>query len=96
MRWLLSLVLAALAASPAPAAERRKVIIDQDALEGPGLQPTLMILQNPSVEVLGITIVSGGGWPRLTLVTNDASERAIADQALLTATSGVKAVSRPC
>lgn len=47
-------------ASAAP--ERRKIIIDQDAFEGPGLQPILMLLQDPSVEVLGITIVSGDGW----------------------------------
>ena len=49
-------------ATTAPAAERRKVIVDQDAFEGPGLQPILMLLQDPSVEVLGITIVSGDGW----------------------------------
>lgn len=48
-------------AFPAEAAQR-KVIIDQDAFEGPGLQPILMILQDPSVEVLGITIESGDGW----------------------------------
>ncbi len=49
-------------ASPAAAVERRLVIIDQDAFEGPNLQPILMLLQDPSVEVLGITIVSGDGW----------------------------------
>lgn len=41
---------------------KRKVIIDQDAFEGPGLQPILMLLQDPTVEVLGITTVSGDGW----------------------------------
>jgi purine nucleosidase len=56
-----STVAAAIAAAPAEAA-RRKVIIDQDAFEGPGLQPLLMILQDPQVEVLGITIESGDGW----------------------------------
>lgn len=51
-------------------AERRKVIIDQDAFEGPGLQPILMLLQDPSVEVLGITTVSGDGWqPEETAAT---------------------------
>jgi len=61
---ILTFTLAALALtlSPASAAERRKVIIDQDAFEGPGLQPILMLLQDPSVEVLGITVVSGDGW----------------------------------
>jgi inosine-uridine nucleoside N-ribohydrolase len=54
--------LAGFCASPANAAERRLVIIDQDAFESPNLQPILMLLQDPSVEVLGITIVSGDGW----------------------------------
>jgi inosine-uridine nucleoside N-ribohydrolase len=46
------------------AAPRRKVIIDQDAFGpgGPNLQPILMVLQSPDVEVLGITIESGDGW----------------------------------
>lgn len=57
-------------AVPATAAERRKVIVDQDAFEGPGLQPILMLLQDPSVEVLGITTVSGDGWaPEETAAT---------------------------
>ena len=56
------LVLGMVGAQPAGAAERRKVIIDQDAFEGPNLQPILMLLQNPDVEVLGITVVSGDGW----------------------------------
>jgi len=52
-------------ASPAaPAPARRKVIIDQDAFEGPGLQPLLMLIQDPTVEVLGITIESGDGWQK--------------------------------
>jgi hypothetical protein len=60
--------------APKPAriakAERRKVIIDQDAFEGPGLQPILMLLQDPTVEVLGITTVSGDGWqPEETAAT---------------------------
>lgn len=75
MRLLLTLLLSILAAadfgvSPAAAAERRKVIIDQDAFEGPNLQPILMLLQDPSVEVLGITTVSGDGWaPEETAAT---------------------------
>ena len=48
--------------SPAAAAETRKVIIDQDAFESVNLQSILMLLQDPSVEVLGITTVSGDGW----------------------------------
>lgn len=45
---------------------KRKVIIDQDAFGpgGPNLQPILMALQSPDVEVLGITVESGDGWQR--------------------------------
>lgn len=62
-----SLVLAALLAPLlATAAPRRKVIIDQDAFGpgGPNLQPILMVLQSPDVEVLGITVESGDGWQK--------------------------------
>lgn len=66
MRRYISIFLAALSLcsiiAPASAADRRKVIVDQDAFEGPGLQPILMLLQDPNVEVLGITTVSGDGW----------------------------------
>jgi inosine-uridine nucleoside N-ribohydrolase len=48
------------------AGPRRKVIIDQDAFGpgGPNLQPILMVLQSPDIEVLGITIESGDGWQK--------------------------------
>lgn len=60
----------ALSAPAFAASERRKVIVDQDAFEGPGLQPILMLLQDPTVEVLGITTVSGDGWaPEETAAT---------------------------
>ena len=63
VRLILVWLLAALTiGGPAEAAERRKVIIDQDVFDGPGLQPILMLLQDPLVEVVGITIVSGDGW----------------------------------
>jgi purine nucleosidase len=45
-------------------AQRRKVIIDQDAFGGVNLHPLLMILQSKDVEVLGITIESGDGWQK--------------------------------
>jgi inosine-uridine nucleoside N-ribohydrolase len=47
-------------------ASKRKVIIDQDAFGpgGPNLQPILMVLQAPDVEVLGITVESGDGWQK--------------------------------
>src|SRR5580658_5634049 len=48
----------------ADGAPRRKVIVDQDAFGGVNLQPLLMFLQSPDVEVLGITIESGDGWQK--------------------------------
>ena len=50
----------------AVAAPKRKVIIDQDAFGpgGPNLQPIMMVLQAPDVEVLGITVESGDGWQK--------------------------------
>jgi inosine-uridine nucleoside N-ribohydrolase len=59
--------LAACASWEASAADpRSKVIIDQDAY-GPGgsnLQCILMVVQDPTIEVLGITIESGDGWQK--------------------------------
>jgi inosine-uridine nucleoside N-ribohydrolase len=62
---LLSLVISLMSSAPLQAA-KRKVIIDQDAFGpgGPNLQPILMVLQSPDVEVLGITIESGDGWQK--------------------------------
>lgn len=53
-----------IASSPGLAAQRRKVIIDQDC-SGPGgsnMQTLLTLIQSPVVEVLGITVVSGNQW----------------------------------
>jgi inosine-uridine nucleoside N-ribohydrolase len=46
-----------------------RVIIDQDAFGpgGPNLQPILMVLQSPDVEVLGITVGSGDRMHRCAL-----------------------------
>ncbi|MCX6551770.1 MAG: nucleoside hydrolase, partial [Acidobacteria bacterium] len=46
------------------AAQRRKVIVDQDA-RGPAttdIQSILVFLQSPDVDVLGITLTSGDQW----------------------------------
>ena len=43
---------------------KRKVIIDQDAFGGVNLQPILLVIQSPDVEVLGITVESGDGWQK--------------------------------
>lgn len=65
MRMLvLPVTASALIATPAIADGARKVIIDQDAFEGPGFQPMLMLIQAPDVEVLGITIESGDAWQK--------------------------------
>jgi inosine-uridine nucleoside N-ribohydrolase len=64
---LLFSFLAALAVTTAvSAAPKRKVIIDQDAFGpgGPNLQPILLVLQSPGIEVLGITVESGDGWQK--------------------------------
>ena len=63
--WPLIIVLTfaslVLACNPALASKSR-VIVDQDAFEGPGFQPILMLVNSPEVDLLGITIVSGDGW----------------------------------
>jgi purine nucleosidase len=60
------LLISALTAIPcaAWAAQKRLVIIDQDA-SGPGgsnMMSIMVMLQSPHVDVLGITIVSGNAW----------------------------------
>jgi len=60
--FLLALLL--LAFSPLASAQKRMVLVDQDAL-GPGGsdQMSLMVLlQSPDVQVLGITVVTGDAW----------------------------------
>src|SRR5437879_10665300 len=44
--------------------DKRKVIIDQDAAgpAGTDLQSTLLLIQSPKTEVLGITVVTGDQW----------------------------------
>jgi purine nucleosidase len=44
--------------------QKRKVIIDQDASgpAGTDLQSTLMMIQSPQTEVLGVTVVTGDAW----------------------------------
>jgi len=59
---LVLLLVASLAS--AAAAPKRKVIIDQDAFGGVNLQPILMVIESPDVEVVGITVESGDGWQK--------------------------------
>src|SRR5712671_3793258 len=46
------------------AQEKRKIIIDQDAAgpAGTDLQSTLLLIQSPQTEVLGVTVVTGDQW----------------------------------
>src|SRR5690242_9514660 len=58
------LFLCVLLATALCAAQRRKVIINEDC-SGPGgsnMQTLAVLIQSPKVEVLGITIVSGDQW----------------------------------
>jgi inosine-uridine nucleoside N-ribohydrolase len=61
---LLFLLTICLLAAPAAARLRRKVIVDQDAA-GPGgsnLQAIMLLVKSPSVETLGIGVVTGDAW----------------------------------
>src|SRR4051812_13924570 len=51
-------------AEPSRGVEKRKIIIDQDAAgpAGTDLQSTLLLIQSPQTEVLGITVVTGDAW----------------------------------
>src|ERR1700704_7155838 len=44
--------------------DKRKIIIDQDAAgpAGTDLQSTLLLIQSPQTEVLGVTVVTGDAW----------------------------------
>ena len=61
---LLSLAVMLFAAGPARAAEPMLIVHDNDFVGpgGPDIQPVVMLLGNPSVRVLGFTVVSGDGW----------------------------------
>jgi inosine-uridine nucleoside N-ribohydrolase len=63
-KTLLTIAAVLVAVCLANAADRRKIIIDQDC-SGPGgsnMQTLLVLIQSPEVEVLGITVVSGNQW----------------------------------
>jgi len=64
-RFCILPVIALLLACPrCSSQERRKVIIDQDEAgpAGTDLQSTLLLIQSPQTEVLGITVVTGDMW----------------------------------
>jgi purine nucleosidase len=60
------LVCASFLAGAAVGQERRKIIIDQDEAgpAGTDLHSTLLLIQSPQTDVLGITVVTGDAWLR--------------------------------
>src|ERR1700736_3221433 len=61
--WLLTAVLLTICLA-SWGQDKRKIIIDQDAAgpAGTDLQSTLLLIQSPQTEVLGITVVTGDAW----------------------------------
>jgi inosine-uridine nucleoside N-ribohydrolase len=61
--WLLTVVLLTICLA-SWGQDKRKIIIDQDAAgpAGTDLQSTLLLIQSPQTEVLGVTVVTGDQW----------------------------------
>src|SRR6266851_4635279 len=61
---ILTVIALLLACPRCPSQDRRKVIIDQDEAgpAGTDLHSTLLLIQSPQTEVLGITVVTGDMW----------------------------------
>src|SRR5712692_1676779 len=61
---ILTVIALLLACHSCPSQEKRKVIIDQDEAgpAGTDLQSTLLLIQSPQTDVLGITVVTGDMW----------------------------------
>src|SRR4029077_17128923 len=61
--WLLTAVLVTICLT-SWGQDKRKIIIDQDAAgpAGTDLQSTLLLIQSPRTEVLGITVLTGDQW----------------------------------
>lgn len=64
MKRVITAILLACLTSAAWGQPKRKLIIDQDAAgpAGTDLQSTLLLIQSPQTEVLGITVVTGDQW----------------------------------
>lgn len=62
--WFVFLLVVALSCGRASSQERRKIIIDQDEAgpAGTDLHSTLLLIQSPQTDVLGITVVTGDMW----------------------------------
>src|SRR5207245_6772868 len=61
--WVLTTAILLVTCLPS-AAQKRKIIIDQDAAgpAGTDQQSILLLIQSPQTEVLGITVVTGDQW----------------------------------
>src|SRR5260370_29395286 len=61
---ILTVIALLLACPKCPSQEKRKVIIDQDEAgpAGTDLHSTLLLIQSPQTEVLGITVATGDMW----------------------------------
>src|SRR5260370_17514179 len=61
---ILTVIALLLACPRCPSQEKRKVIIDQDEAgpAGTDLHSTLLLIQSPQTEVLGITVVTADMW----------------------------------
>src|SRR3984957_1542563 len=71
--WILTATMLALTCAACggqqAGAEKRKIIIDQDAAgpAGTDQQSMLLLIQSPQTDVLGITVVTGDAWLRSEL-----------------------------
>src|SRR5437868_15253061 len=61
--WVLTTAILLVTCLPS-AAQKRKIIIDQDAAgpAGTDQQSILLLIQSPQTEALGVTVVTGDGW----------------------------------
>src|SRR5213078_3043188 len=61
--WVLTTAILLVTCLPS-AAQKRKIIIDQDAAgpAGTDQQSILLLIQSPQTEVLGVTVVTGDAW----------------------------------
>src|SRR5213080_370208 len=66
--WVLTTAVLLITCLPS-AAQKRKIIIDQDAAgpAGTDQQSILLLIQSPKTEVLGITVVTGDQWLKAEL-----------------------------
>src|SRR5205807_10409672 len=66
--WVLTTAILLVTCLPS-AAQKRKIIIDQDAAgpAGTDQQSILLLIQSPQTEVLGITVVTGDQWLKAEL-----------------------------